>query len=361
MNNVLNLFLQRPRPLSLKGKILLTKRLSFLLDADVPLIESLSILRAQTTVGAQRSMLDSIVADVSNGQSLSASVSRSACIRDDFFINILRVGEQSGSLAENLRYLSEELRKKQILRQKIKSALAYPALICLSTIGITVVLLMYVFPKILPIFQSLRIPLPLSTRILVFVSDGLAKFGIYILMAVFVSLGIGVYFYYRNSAIRLRCDTSLLCVPFCAPFVRNYVMANACRALQLLLVSGMRLPDALASTGGLVTNTRYKAVFLCLSESVSGGESLAKGMSGFPRLFPTVAWQLTAVGERAGTLPKVFGYLSEMYEAEMDEQAKRFTNALEPVLMISMGLLVGFVALAIISPMYAITSHISPK
>lgn len=361
MSNPFFVYTWRVRQYSVTERMLFAKQLSFLLNADVPILESLGILRAQTTSIVQSATYSSIIQSMSNGQPLSASIEKTLRIRDDFFINIIRIGEQSGSLAQNLHYLSEELQKKQRLRKKVQSALIYPLLICISMVGIAGVLLMYVFPKILPIFQSLKIELPLSTRILILVSNGLLEYWPQLLLMCCVSLGAMLYLYHRHTHFRSTFDSILLHTPYVAPFVRSYTMANCCRALQLLLVSGMRLPDALVHTERLVSNRQFKVAFLQISESVSQGGSLAQGMLQFTQAFPPIAQQLIAVGERVGTLPTTLGYLSNLYEVDLDEQTKNLANALEPALMIIVGVLVGFVAMAIISPMYTITAHVSGK
>lgn len=341
--------------------MLFTKQLSFLLNAEVPILESLEIIRVQTVSARQGALLDSVIQDMFNGQSLSASITKTHLIRNNFFISSIRIGEQSGSLAQTLQYLSDELGKKQRLRQKVKNALVYPTLICVSTAGITGVLLMYVFPKILPIFQSLKIELPLSTRVLMVVSSGLLAYWPQLLATLCMSVSAVIYLYYKQTFFRSMFDAVLLRTPIIATFVRSYTMANCCRALGLLLLSGMRLPDALMHIGDLASNRYYKAAFLQIAESVAQGGSLSHGMLQFTRAFPSMAQQLVAVGERVGTLPATLGYLSDLYEADVDEQTKNLTNALEPALMIMVGCMVGFVALAIISPMYSITAHVSAK
>jgi type II secretory pathway component PulF len=180
--------LQKPR-LSLKDQIFFAKRLSFFIHAGVPLIEAIDIIRMQTRSKAKKELFNGIQKDIAEGQYLATSLARSGGVFNDFAINIIRVGEGSGILKENLTYLADELTKRKELRSKVMSALIYPAFITIATFGITILLTVFIFPKIMPIFVSLHVPLPVTTRALIAISLFLKTWG---LLTLFILIVIGI-------------------------------------------------------------------------------------------------------------------------------------------------------------------------
>lgn len=340
---------------------LFVKRLSFLINASIPVVESLSMLRAQTKAKQKAAILDKVIADVSNGQALSTSLEKHGRMFGEFVINLVRVGERSGTLGINLSYVADELKKKQALKTKVVGALLYPACIAIGTIGVTLLLIMYIFPKILPIFTSLQITLPLSTRILVGLSKFLSDFGL--LLCAFGISVVAVFFFAQQKWEKVRWWVAhmLLATPLVKNLVCSYNVANFCRTLGLLLRSGMRLSEALLVTAGVTKNVVYKSMCLHLSHAVEQGESVSQGLVHHRKIFPDIARHLIAIGERTGTLTGSLVYLSDIHEQEVDEQTKQLSSAVEPILMVVMGLIVGFVAVAVITPMYEISSRLTPR
>lgn len=346
---------------SIKEQTLFAKRLSFLVTAGMPILDALSLIRTQTKSKAKKQMLDKIITDVSNGQFLSRSLERIPHLFSRVAIQLIRVGETSGTLSQSLSYLAGELQKKHILTRKIVGALLYPVFITAGTLGVTVLLIMYIFPKILPIFLSLDVTLPLSTRILIGVSWYLSHFGFYTLFFLcFVLVGFVIL---RKKYIRIEQweDKALFHTPLAGNLMRAYNVANFSRTLAVLLESGMRLSDALHTLASVTHNTLYISACSEISESLLRGEALSRGLERHPKLFPDTLRHLVAVGESTGTLATSLVYVAELYESEVDEQTKNLSGSVEPVLMVVMGLLVGFVAISVITPMYEITAHLSPR
>ncbi len=346
---------------SIKEQTLFAKKLSFLLGAQISIVECLDMLRAQTTSKAKEQALDDVVQSVANGQLLSASLGKYPRLFSDFFITLVRVGEQSGTLHTSLVHLADELKKKHLLRTKVLGALVYPTTIFIGTILVTVVLMVYIFPKILPIFASLQVQLPLSTRLVLALSDFLIAFGLW--CALVVGVVVIALYIARNKYTRVRwyVDAATLHVPLVRHMVQSYNRANVCRTLGLLLNSGMSLGDALLVTAEGTRNLLYKNSLLDLCLCVQQGSSLSSGFVRYPKLFSALTMQLVAVGERTGTLAASLVYVGDLHEGEVDEQTKHLAASIEPVLMIVMGLTVGFVAIAIITPLYEITSHLTPR
>jgi len=273
-----------------------------------------------------------------------------------FAVNIVRVGEASGTLAQNLNYLADELKKKQVLRQNIIGAMVYPSFIVVATLGITILLTAYVFPKILPIFQSFKSQLPWSTRFLIAASSGLQHYWIHILAGL-VALSIILALLLRIGSVKLWFDRNNMRLPFFGTMFRNYYVANFTRTLGLLLKSELGIIDSLRIVGDTLGNTAYRREFFRISEGVGRGEKISDGMQD-RLLFPSMTMQMVAVGETSGNLSFSLLYLSDMSEDELDCATKNLSTSIEPVLMIFMGLLVGFIALSIITPIYGITQNL---
>jgi type IV pilus assembly protein PilC len=347
-----------PRNFSISEQIFFIKKLSFLMKADVPLLESITMVYEQTTIRRHKEILKRVMDRVANGQSLSNSLRDAKGIFNDFSINILSAGEEAGVLSENLAYLAEELQKKQALKRKIISACVYPVIVVCATVGIVLFLIVYLFPKIIPVFSSLQMKLPLSTRIVIAVSEGIRHYGFYIVgvgLLLLVICGIALKKYEKIKDIR---DAGALRLPLFGKLIKSYNLANSIRIFSLLLKSGVPVGDALPITASISSNRFYKREFQNASLSVRRGETVSNSFRGNPTLFPDMVVQIVAVGERSGALPASLLYLSELYEAEVEDITKNLSSLVEPLLMIVMGLVVGFIAISIITPIYGITQNL---
>lgn len=343
---------------SLKDQTLFAKRLAFLMSANVPLVESLHVLREQTRARGHIKMLDLIIGDVSQGQSLSRSFSKFPKIFGDFAVHIVKVGESSGTLSQNLTYLSDELKKREALKKKVVGAFIYPALISLATLGITAFLMIYLFPKIMPIFSSLHMQLPLSTRIVMAISNFLREWGIEFAVGSAVFIIAALFIIKKVAVLRYGAHASLLRLPALGSVVQYFNIANGSRTLGLLLKSGVSVGDALSITADTTRNLVYKKHYRALVLSVNRGERISLHMQKNRAIFPDMFGHMIAVGEKSGTLSDTLVYLSEMYEAEVDDFTKNLSTLIEPFLMVVMGLVVGFIAVSIITPIYGITQNL---
>jgi type IV pilus assembly protein PilC len=352
--------LQKPR-LTLKEQIFFAKRLSFFIHAGVPLIEAIDIIRMQTRSKTKKELFNTIQKDIAEGQYLATSLARSGSVFNDFAINIIRVGEGSGILKENLTYLADELTKRKELRSKVTSALVYPAFITAATLGITILLTVFIFPKIMPIFVSLHVPLPFTTRALIAISGFLKSWGLltfFVLVLISITLLV-----LRNTYTRVRhvADRLLLSLPLAGSIAKNYNLANYSRTLGLMLRSGIPITTAMGVVSETTPNLLYKNAYAEITAALVRGETVSQGLARFPKLFPDVLTHMVSVGEKTGSLAQTLIYLAELYETEVNDLTKNLSSSIEPILMIVMGLIVGLIAVSIITPIYAITQHLSPR
>lgn len=345
--------------LSLQDRMLFMKRLGMILHAGMPLMEGLRMIYEESRTRSASFVYRSLIADVSNGQSLSAGLQRFEQCWGDLCISIIKIGESSGTLRENLHYLADEMKHTQTLRRMIIGALVYPAIIIGATIGIVVMLTVYIFPKIVPTFMSVKATLPFSTRILIAISDVVSAWWMWILGGTVAAI-IGVVFLMRVPRFHYWMDRILLHIPLLGSLFRFYNLAHICRTLALLLQSGVRITSAIdlvaVSTGNLV----YREALIAAGRGLMRGQKISVQFTKKTRLFPSMFAQMISVGEATGTLSGTFSYLSDMYEEEVKELTKNLTTLLEPILMIGMGLIVGFIAISIITPIYSLTQNLTP-
>ncbi len=347
--------------LSVKDQTFFVKRLSFLIKAGIPMRESLVMIRDQTHKKTYVRILDIIIANVSNGQNLATSLSKFKHAFGEFTINIIGFGEQTGILSENLEYIADELKKKQALRKKIISASVYPIIVSIATVGIVAFLMVFLFPKILPVFSSLNYELPISTRIVIGISKFITHWGLVTLIVGIVLLTASLISIKKSKTCAFYFDLFILKIPVIGKIAQDYNIANFTRTLGLLLKSGVTMGEALPICVRTTPNLVYQKEFHALASVVNRGSKISTHLSKHREFFPDIVTQIVSVGEHSGNLSNSLIYLSEMYEADIDDFTKNLSSMVEPVLMIVMGILVGFIAISIITPIYGITQHLQPK
>ena len=287
---------------SIKDQTLFAKRLSFLIKAGVPVSESMHMIRQQARSPGKQRVFGAIANDVTGGQYLSASLAKHRKHFGDFAINLIRVGEQGGVLSSNLAYLAEELQKKHELRRKVIGALVYPIFISIATLGVTSLLTVYIFPKLMPIFTSLHVDLPLTTRILIGVAAYLQHWGILTLLGL-IAAGVALFVARAHlRPVRYFLDMALLYTPIVSSIARRYNLTNFCRTLGLLMRSGVRLSDAIVITTATTTNLVYKEAAERIGKAIMRGESMSKALEKEKKLFPDMLPHMVAIGEKTGNL-----------------------------------------------------------
>lgn len=343
--------------ISLSDKMLFVKHLSIMIKAGMPILDSLWLLRKQARSKSFQKIISSLIVDIDNGQFLSAAMEKYASVFGDFFINIIRVGEASGTLADNLNYLHKELRKSHELRKKVRSAMTYPIIVLVAAGGISVILIFFIFPKIIPIFTSFGMKLPLPTRILIGFVNIFTAYGIWILIGAFFFIA-AVWFSLQIKKIRFIFYRFLLLLPYIGKVSQNINMTAFARTLSTLLKSGIKIVDAIMITADTMPNLIFQKELKSAAERVKGGELMSSYMVENSRFFPSIFSQMVEVGENTGHLDENLNYLADFYESEVDETFKNIATVLEPMLLLLMGIVVGFIVLAIITPIYGFTQNL---
>jgi type IV pilus assembly protein PilC len=342
---------------AIQDKINFARHLSIVVKAGMPILKGLEMIQRQTSSKRLVKIIGQMIIDVSNGQFLAASLERFPNVFDGFFINIVRVGETSGTLAQNLLYLAEELKKSHDLKNKVRSAMIYPMIIMIATVILVSFLIFFAFPKILPLFASLNVELPLPTKILIAVSSFMVANGLYVLVgAVVLAIGIRVLFLIEKA--RFLFHKALLYLPIFGTLAIQINIANFTRILAVLLRGGIKIVEAVTITSSTFENLAYRRSLVAAAEEVKKGEQLAHYLSKEKKMYPMLLAGLVEIGENTGNLEDNLSYLAEYYRDEAETGIGNLTALIEPMLLLTMGMVVGFVAISIITPIYKITQGV---
>lgn len=333
-------------------------RLSFLVKSNVPVLDSIEIIKSQSKKERDRKIYREIIKNLNAGQPLSLSLKNFV---DDFSYGLIYAGENGGFLGQNLFYLSKHLESKRELKRKIIGALIYPFIIALATLGIATFLVLYVFPKILPVLLSLNIDLPITTRVVIWISSFIQNFWLIgIFLAVLVCVGTFLLLK-LNKKFRLHAHKIYLKIPFFGPIYKNFLLSNFCRTLGFLLNGGFPINKALELSAKTATNTFLQSKIYEIDPKIVEGKILSECFCFAPEVFPETLINMTAVAERTGNMSEIFINMSDYFEEEFNHKVKSFSQTIEPVLMIVAGFIVGFIAISIISPVYEVTQNLQRR
>lgn len=346
------------RGLSAQALVAFTQQLAILLHAGLALDRALGILnnapgKAQAPV---RALIGRVRERVQAGQPLSAALALEPEQFAPLYLSLVRAGEAGGALQDSLRQLADYLERSQALRGEVINALIYPAFLVVGVLGSLVLLLAYVVPQFVPIFQDLGVPIPLVTEVILGLGQFFNQFGL-MALAAFIVVGLLTRRALRDPDRRLRWDRRLLGWPVLGNLVRRLEAARVARTLGTLLENGVALLAALKITCEVAANRAVRAQLQGATEQVKGGGSLARALSHDNQL-PDLALQMIQVGEEAGELDTMLLKVAEVFDAEARRSIARLLAALVPTLTIVMAVLVAFIMLAIMLPLMSLTSNI---
>ncbi len=343
---------------SFQDKLFFTKHLATMLQAGIPLSEALETLHEQAQSAGMQKVLLHAIEEVKNGKSLEESLSQYPKTFDKFYTSLIEVGEQSGTLEKSLSFLAKQLTKDYNLRKKIQGALLYPALIFFSTIVMGSFITIFVLPKLVDFFEAFDFPLPITTKILLWFAVIAKNHGIVLVSCMILSV-ILFFFLIRIKSVKKIWHKYILHFPIFGKFLMYAQLARFSRNFGVLLESGLPVNRSLHVTAHTLSNLIYQKSVYQLSNQLEKGESLHDALmeKNFSH-FPPIVRKMIGVGEKTGNLDNTLLYLSDFYEEEIDNMSKNLSTILEPLLLLVIGIMVGFVAIAIISPIYELTGSI---
>lgn len=331
-----------------------SRQLAVFIKAGIPILDALEAIHEEMGNKLFRSIVEDVIENLRSGSTFAEACSQHSSAFPNYYLGILRSAELTGRLDIVLNQLSDYIERDLEARRKVTSALTYPLVIAALAVVVVIILVTVVLPKFEVFFKSLNTELPLPTRILLSVSAWLSNNWIFLVggMLAFVVLA---FLYLKTEGGRLTRDRLLLRTPVLGDLIQHVVLERFCRILSSMMSAGVALPEALRVTADATSNRVYQAGLAEAREAMIRGEGLASPLIA-TGLFPPSAKQMFRVGENTGTLDEQLQTAAIYFERELDYKIKRFTNLFEPAVIIAMGLVVGFVAVALVSAMYGIFS-----
>jgi type IV pilus assembly protein PilC len=330
----------------------LCQQLAVFIRSGVSVIEALLVLSEETSDKLTRTALDGMRLSLEGGSRFSEAAAEHPELFPGYSVEVLRSAELTGNLDQVLDQLAEYLEREIDTSSKVKSALAYPMIVMVLAVVVSCVLVIYVLPKFKSFFTSLHAKLPLPTRMLLAFGNWIGRWGLFLGIAI-ISLTVLTWLVGRTPQGRELKDKLILRIPIIGDLIHTAIVERFCRLFASMTVAGVALPEALAVTTAATNNTVFRKGLTTARAAMLRGEGLA-GPLADTGLFPGAAKQMFAVGESTGNLDDQLQSAANYLDRELDYKIKRFTTMIEPAVIIGVGLIVGFVAIALISAMYGI-------
>ncbi|HEY4507567.1 MAG TPA: type II secretion system F family protein [Candidatus Paceibacterota bacterium] len=336
-------------------RIIFGRSLGAMLGAGLPLSRSLAVLERQSRNATMRQVLARIGESIRQGLPFSAALREHPRVFPQLFVSMASAGEESGKLRDALDVVSSQLEKSYLLTKKVRGAMIYPAVIIGVMLLVAVLMFIFVVPTLTKTFVELGVELPLATRAIIFVSDFTQAHGLLALGAAFVALA-AVWLLARSPRGRVGIDWLVLRLPLISPIVREINAARTTRTLASLLSASVPYIEAVRTTREVLQNGYYRSVLDAVEANVEKGLPISDIFAKNERYYPAFVAEMVAVGEETGELSGMLEKVAIFYEEEVDQKTKNLSTVVEPLLMVIVGIGVGFFAIAMISPMYSLVS-----
>ncbi len=350
-------YFQNISSVPLKDKIAFIQNLSLLLKSGVAAPRAMRIISKQTSNKKFRGILEELAGGVEAGKSLHESMALHPQIFSHIFLSMVEVGELSGNLEKSLDYLHVQLQREADLKSKTKGAMIYPTVIVVAMIIIGTLLAIFVLPSLTATFKDFDAELPILTRIVIIVSDFMAAHAVIVIIGM-IAIAAGFILGLRTPVGKRILCAFLLNMPMISPIVKKINVARFARILGSLMKSGISVVQGLQVTSEALSNVYYQEVLIDTAESVKLGKPLTESLAKHDKLFSFLVTQMISIGEETGNLEQILDQLAEHNEAEIDDTMKNISSIIEPLLLLVIGVVVGFLALALIMPIYNISSSI---
>ena len=332
--------------------VVFSRQLAMMLETGTPLLTALRLLRDRTTNNAFKRVIADVITDLQAGSSFSAAIEKHPQAFPQLYSLMIKVGEETGNLEASLRQVAGYIEKGRAAKAKMRRAMTYPAFVMILAIGIIILLMTVVLPPLLEVFAEYDAELPLPTKLLIGIVGFFGDYTFYILGGI-AAIAALTFWYLRRPAGRRRLDRLLLKLPIIGPINMLRNLSQFSRTMSTLLHAGLPITEVM---GVVLQTTRNKVIYEALSDvhrDLLQGQGLAEPMSR-AELFPPLLVQMVMVGEETDTLDVNFAALADSYEAEADEKVDRFISMMGPLLIIVIALVVGFIAISVIVPMYSV-------
>jgi len=338
-----------------KDIVILSRQLSTLFEAKVPVVESLRVIISEMENPLLKREITTLLDDIQGGAAMSQAMSRHPKVFSTFYVNMVRSGEESGKLDETFTYLADYLERSYELTSKARNALIYPAFVFFTFIVVMILMFVIILPQLIPILNEVGGELPIYTRALIGLSNIMRTFGILVLL-ICGFLGLFLWRYYQTDAGRLMAHRFQISIPLVGTLYRKLYMARLADNLQTLLSGGIPVVRALEITGEIIGNEVYRLALLESIESIKGGSSISASFARHPDIPPLLS-QMVRIGEETGRLDNILKSIARFYQKEVDNLVDNLVDLIEPIMILVLGGGVGLLVAAILMPIYSITAQ----
>lgn len=342
---------------SLTEKMMFTRNLRIMITAGMALPRSLETLALQSKTKKFRRILLDVVDEITKGNGFSNSLAKHTDVFSELFVSMIRVGEEAGTLEEVLKVLTNQMEREYELRSKVKGAMIYPAVVILAMIGIGILMLIVVVPKLAETFAELDVDLPPATRFVIFLGNFLAEKWFLAIIAVLFFL-ILFRLILRTKIGKRTTDFLILRMPIISPIMKKTNSAYTVRTLSSLITSGVPITQSLEVVSGTLGNVYFQEAMIDVAEKVRKGSKLSDALRPYEGLYPSTVIQMIEVGEETGETSTILEKLADFFEDEVTNATKNLSSVIEPVLMLIIGGVVGFFAISMIQPIYSMLGAI---
>lgn len=347
----------------LKGKVSLTEKMIFTRNLQIMIKAGVSLPRAMRTLALQtrskrfQKVLLDISEEITKGKNFSDSLGKWPDIFSELFQSMIKVGEETGNLEEVLKVLTRQMEREYELNSKVKGAMMYPAVIICAMIGIGILMLIMVVPKLAGTFKELEIDLPVTTRIVISLGTFLSQKW-YLVILIIIILAFLFQIILKTKTGKKFLDSFLLKIPIISPLIKKTNSAYTARTLGSLISSGVPIVKSLEIVSHTLGNFYFRQAITESIEKVKMGQKLSESLQPYQSLYSPLVIQMIEVGEETGETAEILGKLADFFEEEVTNTTKNLTSIIEPILMLLIGGAVGFFAISMVQPMYSMLQAI---
>lgn len=339
-----------------KELVVFFRQLATLIEAKVPLVSSLTAINDQTANKYFHKVIKEAINDIEDGLPFSDAISKHKDVFSVLSVNIIKAGETSGNLKSSIEYVANNIEKNYELTSRIKSAMMYPAIVLIVFFIIGFLVITIILPKLTQIIKDMDVDVPWYTKIVIAVGDFMSSYW-WAVALIIIGFIVSVIYYLRTEKGKKEWDQIKIKLPVVGVIFRNIYISRFSENLSALLSSGIPIIRALKIVSSVVNNVVFEAVILKAAEEVKIGGNMSNVL-GKSELIPPLVAHMLKIGEESGQVDKVLVYVSKFYERETDTMTKNLSTLIEPVLMIIIGIAVGFMAVSILMPIYNIAGQI---
>jgi type IV pilus assembly protein PilC len=340
---------------SSKDRVIFTRQLATMINAGLPLAQSLNTVEEQTSNKTLKQIIGGVIGDINGGMSLADAFAKYPKVFDQVFIALVRAGETSGTLDKSLERLANQQEHDADMLSKIKGAMVYPAIVLAVIVFVVGFMLVSLVPQVESLYNDMAKELPGTTKVLVAVANFVINFW-YIVVAVLIGLVILFKRWIDTESGRKAWDSVKLNMPMFSPLFRKLYMARFSRTAETLLASGVPLLEALKICSDAVNNVIVKEEILRAVQKVKNGKPLSEALTGEDYILKFVP-QMIKIGEQSGGIDAMLGKVADYYEKEVDNAIKAISTTIEPILMVVMAGMIGFIVIAVLLPIYSLSGE----